>query len=268
MHIQKYSVKNPILKNIISCFWVANQAEPICINHKLLPVSSIDLILNFSVPIQYSSKTQQVNTKGFHFSGPRNTYCQVQQSGNLDLIGISFKPFGLYPLVKIPITAFTNQAIDLDLLNNELSEKLADRIAKLYTTRERLAKIEEVLLEHIDLALLPDNTLLALLNRLSLEYNLRIDEFCGKYGIHKRTLERRFNKYAGLCPKTFVKIARFQKLLKVLAANNYQDLTTLAYTFDYYDQTHFVKDFKGYTGSSPLTFLRDKISVKQIITYS
>jgi AraC-like DNA-binding protein len=203
-----------------------------------------------------------VTTNGFHFCGTRSTYCQIQQSGTLDIIGISFKPSGLYPLVKLPVSDLTNQTIDLNLLNNELTEKLADRITTLCSTRDKLATIEEVLLEYINLTLLPDRAMLAVFNKFSLSSSLSIDEFCGKYGIHKRKLERIFYKYVGIGPKSYNKIARFQKIIKSLTANNYEDLTTLAYTFDYYDQTHFVKDFKAYTGSSPLTFLRDKTSVK------
>jgi hypothetical protein len=73
--------------------------------YKLLPVNNIDIVLNFSAPITYTTaQAKKIRVQGYHFSGIRTQSSQVCHSGTLDMIGISFFPLGLYPFLKIPLS--------------------------------------------------------------------------------------------------------------------------------------------------------------------
>ena len=74
----------------------------------------------------------------------------------------------------------------------------------------------------------------------------------------RRQLERKFVKQIGLSPKQLGKVIRLQTALKMLLNEEGENLTHVAYKSEYYDQAHFIKDFKEFTGVSPKEFLGNK----------
>jgi AraC-like DNA-binding protein len=74
-----------------------------------------------------------------------------------------------------------------------------------------------------------------------------INSVAARYGMSSRYLQTIFLNYSGLTPNLFSKINRFQKSLQLVAKKDLS-LTTVAYKCGYYDQSHFIKDFKYFTG--------------------
>ena len=73
-----------------------------------------------------------------------------------------------------------------------------------------------------------------------------------------RYLERKFREQVGIAPKQLCKIIRFQSALKSLLNNREDSLTNIATDSSYYDQSHFIKDFKNFTGLNPSEFLENE----------
>lgn len=263
----KYEVKHPILKQFIKYFWLMRSSNQIEINHKLLPVGNIDLVLNFSEPIHYTSigKTELIPDK-FHFNGIREEYCIINQQGKFDIWGISFYPAGLYPFFKIPINEFTGKTINLDLVAKRFVLEIEEKMSIAVSDEQKLNILEKELLELIYADFIPDNAILNIIDNFYTNMeNISISNFCDKFGINLRKLERIFNKYIGVSPKVVHKLARYQGICNQLIHQDNVDLTFEAYQSNYYDQTHFLKDFKSFTGCSPTQFMNEKRAVKQII---
>src|SRR5207237_7458101 len=79
-----------------------------------------------------------------------------------------------------------------------------------------------------------------------------------KYGITPRYLHKLIYQHTGLSPMSFHKIIRFQQSLKLITRNDLS-FTTIAYSSGYFDQPHFIRDFKSFTGLTPSAYL-DNIS--------
>ena len=71
----------------------------------------------------------------------------------------------------------------------------------------------------------------------------------------RKQLERKFHKQVGLSPKQLGKIIRIQAALKLLLSRQNESLTHIAYESEYFDQAHFIRDFKDFTGINPKDFL-------------
>src|SRR5262249_30820345 len=80
---------------------------------------------------------------------------------------------------------------------------------------------------------------------------LRIDELCRARGLAIRQVDRLFRAHAGMGPKTFGRIVRFQKALKILMRAPGCTLADVAARCGYYDQPHLVREFKAFSGSTP-----------------
>ncbi|MBC8082760.1 MAG: AraC family transcriptional regulator [Hymenobacter sp.] len=75
-----------------------------------------------------------------------------------------------------------------------------------------------------------------------------------KLGISGRYLERLFGQAVGVSPKYFCRIIRFQQTFRWLERTD--SLTAVAATCGYYDQAHFIRDFRHFTGTTPSAFRR------------
>ena len=86
-------------------------------------------------------------------------------------------------------------------------------------------------------------------------------ELADKMNINRRNMERRFTSAVGLSPKQLSRVARLQATVKMLDEKQYNSLTSLAYENGYYDQAHFIKDFKEFTGLSPKSFFSENLKL-------
>jgi transcriptional regulator GlxA family with amidase domain len=79
---------------------------------------------------------------------------------------------------------------------------------------------------------------------------LTVDSLAAEHGISKRQFERRFKDLAGLSPKLYSRVIRFQAATQ-FKLNGTRDLTEIAYASGYYDQSHFINDFREFSGYTP-----------------
>lgn len=263
--IKKFYPKAKPLKNLIKYFWVSENHSPITLCHKLLPVNNIDIIFNLSSSITFEKNGVTYKTPGdIFFRGITDEHILMKQQGAVLTIGASFFPAAFYPFFKIPVSEFKNEMFGLDTILNNNANDIEAKLRATITISEKIELLEYFFLELLDKSALlaPDRYKLL---HLFYSTDLSIKDFCLKNGVHPRTFERLLNKYVGTTPKLFFRLSRFQIILNNLINRQKKNLTTLANEFDFCDQSHFIKDFKSFTGSSPLNFLKEKKSFKQII---
>ncbi|OMP13226.1 hypothetical protein COLO4_02050, partial [Corchorus olitorius] len=75
-----------------------------------------------------------------------------------------------------------------------------------------------------------------------------------QHSLSERTVQLRFRKYVGYSPKELLRFLRFKQVLQSLIQQPDRPWFDLIVTFGYHDQSHFIKDFKHYTGLSPKEF--------------
>lgn len=84
-----------------------------------------------------------------------------------------------------------------------------------------------------------------------------------------KQLERLCQKYTGLNPRKLIRVARVQAANRqIMRLQSVKALTTLAYDNNYFDQSHFIREFRTFMGLTPRQFRRDHMTVKDITKYS
>lgn len=265
LRVIRYPVSHPLLRNLIKYFWVIESESIISVNHKLLPVNNIDFIFNFSSQIEYigDEKVRTTSTR-FHFNGIRDKYCIINQTGNLRVFGASFFSIGLFPILRMPLNEFTSKTIELDDIISNFTDEILKKLTSLQSNSEIIKIIEMAIADTVDISLIPGKDIYELIKVFN-SSNHCISDFCEQYGVNQRKLERIFNKYIGVSPKLFQRINRLQGIINQFKQKKSDNLTLFAYDNNYFDQTHFIKDFKTFIGTTPTEFLSQNSSVRQIM---
>jgi AraC-like DNA-binding protein len=94
-----------------------------------------------------------------------------------------------------------------------------------------------------------------------------IQSLSQEVNLSRRQLERSFMATVGLSPKMFARIVRFQRALYRIENYHETSLTGIAYSSGYYDQSHFIKDFKEFSGLNPRQYLQADIELAKYLSF-
>ncbi|MFH0735734.1 MAG: AraC family transcriptional regulator [bacterium] len=265
--IKKYPVQHPLLKNYIKFFWEIH-IKDMQLNHKLIPQRNINLRFNLSLTPQYLCLNGKEHLlESVFFSGLQDHFnnAYLKLNGRVDMLGVCFLPEGFFPLLNIPVSEFKNQLLGADDVGFKPARIISERLMEAPDVAARLYILEN------ELALLLDNgtqtpqSFRQLFKALDQSHNpLQISEFCQRNNIGMRKLERMYNKYVGVSAKTYCTLNRFQNSLNQVLYDIYFKLSDIAYGNGYFDQMHFIKDFKRFAGNTPKNFVHQNNSILQI----
>lgn len=255
---------NPILKKIINSYWIINNTTDSTIKGKLIPTNNIDFILNFGDPIKYLIDNESYIIKGCHFCGIQDKPRIIEHRGVIDIIGISFKPQGLYPIIKTPICEFSNKTVT----HNNLIDSFQNLINKINSNQieERLLCIENELLKKLDKYLIADDFIEKVINDfMSKGEQIFIKTYCEENNINQKKLERVFYKYIGTSPKKFLVRSKLLKIIKSNRLDNTISMSKICYDFNFFDQTHFIKSYKSLVGTTPIRQMQKRDIILDIL---
>jgi AraC-like DNA-binding protein len=265
--IVKYHVQHPLLKNYIKFFWEF-RVDLMQVNHKLIPQRNINLRFNLSdTPHILSLNGYDHLLDNVYFSGLQEhfTNAHLKLSGKVHTLGICFFPEGFYPFVKSPVSEFKNQFLGGFEVGLKWTKSLSERLNGTPDVRARLDIIEKELV----LLLIQNNDSPERFQKIfktlkHSENSWQIADFCRQNNIGIRNLERMYNKYVGVSANTFGTLNRFHSSLNRLLCKDFSKLSDLAYDHGYFDQMHFIREFKRFAGNSPKDFVNKNDSILQI----
>lgn len=173
------------------------------------------------------------------------------------IFGAKFKPGGFYPFVEWPISRLTDGSVGLRDLFGERGQAVEKEILAL---REE-AKLVEVAETFLREQLPKQDDTVELVGRVidCIATNpeiTRVDRLVIRLGLNKRTLQRTFGRYVGVSPKWVIRRYRLHEAAERLAGGKAVNLPEVALDLGYFDQAHFIKDFKKIVGTTPAKYAR------------
>lgn len=134
-------------------------------------------------------------------------------------------------------------------------QEIEQQILNANSTLERIKLIEKFLLDRLtDIETIDRIVKSTIETIVTANGRLSVDELSRQTNLNRRQLLRKFSSAIGLSPKQLSRTIRLQSALKMLLNDQFSNLADLAYENEYYDQAHFIKEFKEYTGSTPKEF--------------
>lgn len=164
-------------------------------------------------------------------------------------VGVELKPQALNTLFGIDVAELSNGLVELNALSGgNLNEQLLnakgprDQIALLtrfLTAKARTGRREDTLVTQ-SLRLIDENV-----------GSMHVRNLLKCLSVSERQFERRFARAVGVPASFYLRVVRFQETVRLMQAGRFERLTDIAYDLGYTDQSHFIKDIKEFTGSTP-----------------
>lgn len=270
MHYETFK-PNSNLKSLISCYWTLEvPAVSNAQKQRIIPDGTIEMAFILGDDIKrYTSEDKYIIQPRAMVIGQTIDSFYIEPTGSVNTFAIRFYPYGFANFVSIPIKNLANKETPLKMLFREkVANKLEQKIKEALNTSERIDIIEEFLLKKLNeentIDYIVKTTVDALLEtKGSVSINKILENDLSK----RRQLERNFKKQIGVSPKQLGKVIRLQSALKMLLNKRTENITDIAYKSEYFDQAHFIKDFKEFTGINPKEFLGNENMVLSRLFY-
>ena len=240
------------LQSFIRYYWILNTTENL--DTLTFPIGCPQLIFHrcsrFYIP--------KLNTKQarFSISGQVNFPARIQSSDDVETIVVVFHPHAIVTMFNIPVSSFYNQEIDGYSLGDKSLNILANDVLNADDSDEAVKMIEKWLLSRLEeSAFYNFNRVGASLQLLFLNNSINVDDIAQRACLSRKQFERVFFNAVGMKPKEYSNVVRFQKSLWLMQNGN-RDFADIAYTCGYADQSHFIRECRKYSGTTPAELLK------------
>ncbi len=253
MVFKKYTPSSE-LKHIIAYHWtLETTSNDDHDTYRFVPDGFVDWIFHLGTPWQCSfpDKQHHSTTGQFHVFGQIKKYVDLNVShGHVRLFGVKFYPWVAKTIWKTDMHYLTNACHNINDLELPAINELQEKIMLSDSTSSRISHIEDYLRASSDYNV--SDSLKPVLDNLFSKGSLNLSNI--NFGL--RRLEQRFKSEIGISPKLFSKTLRINKAIEQLTDQPLESLTKIGLDVNFYDQSHFIKDFKQFTGYSPSQFLK------------
>jgi AraC-like DNA-binding protein len=188
-------------------------------------------------------------------TGLRDTPRRLRHTAGSATIVAMFTALGAAAFVREPLEDLfnTTMALDLQVRPSQL-QLVEEQLAEAASHGDRVQIYERFLLEHVR-GEEPDPMVAMTIHRIhSSRGATRIDDLAREAGLSQSAFERRFRRYVGATPKKFSAIVRLRHAVNLHRRG--ASFTQVAHEAGYSDQSHFIHDFKRFSGVAPETYFQ------------
>ena len=253
---------HPDLDEFIECYWMMYSDDSVPIIEKIIPDGFTEIIFNYRDV--YKSKTSgDWNLQSPNLlAGQLKTFFYLQSTGTTGSIAIKFKPAALTQLFGFRMDQYLDKIVDLDSFPNSEFQQLKERILACVNIGSKIPEdfVKRILDDYFILLIqtASENPLKEPLKLIFSSHGLAtVAEMVAIANVGERQLERLFKKYIGLSPKYYARIIRFNYIFKLIQSKK-NSWTEIVYQSGYYDQSHFIQNFKAFTGEDPSSYFFEK----------
>lgn len=255
------------LASLVQCYWVLESPkEKTPTRNTIVPDGSMKLIFHYGDLYKHCPEYgSSITLPRCFLIGQLTRPYEVEPTGETGTFFVRFHPNGFLPFTCIPLKEMENTVIPLETLFGKAGQEIERAIVDAASTAERINHIETFLRNRLTAAKTIDRLVKTTVETiLTANGQLSVSELSRKTNANRRLLERKFSAAIGLSPKQLSKIIRLQATFKTLLTTESTSLTTLAYEGKYFDQAHFIRDFKEFTGITPKDFFAGTLSMSLI----
>lgn len=247
---------HPLLEDFVQNIFVIdakiNAADGDCVGHyPPTPQNCIFLYLNEPLKAKKATETEFQTRPRAVVVGPQVTRMELMVNRDHKVAVIGFLPGGLHRLIGVPMIEIFDDGFDgYELLGRDIYD-LIERCNELNSLIAIKNTIESYLLSKLPKVkdLMPLDK--ALHQLLQSNGNISITQVADDACLSLRQFERKCKERLGFSPKVYARLIRFSNAYRFFEKSENPNWSQIALCSGYYDQTHFIKDFKEFAGFTP-----------------
>lgn len=240
------------LTHIIKSYWlIDSEGDASVSREKIIPDGYPEMIFHYGdsyrINISGHWKTQHKEI----IAGQIRNHFFLENTGVSRMFAIKFQPWALKELFGISMNELTDDVIPFSQKLSQILMEVKEMAISDVPFHKKVKLIEDWFITYMQdsrIQVSPKHQIVSCL----IEHKGRVEltHLQEKFDISERTLERYFKTYIGVPPKFYSRILRFSSIFKLIdeAQIDWQDIV---YQAGYYDQSHFIKNFKEFTGEDP-----------------
>lgn len=254
-----HRIAHPHLRSHMSRYTGYQEYGAMPVRRSELPCRGIPFIINFadgfviSEPDDHYAPTAPRSgfLAGFH---PSRAFSQ--STGNSACMEVKLSPLAVHGLLRIPMTEIAWRIVDLeDIFGADIS-LLGEALAEAQSWPERFALLDKFLLRRLADVHVPSQTAFILRKLHDAEGLANMKALAGEIGCSQKHLISLFRNAVGTTPKNYCRLLRFEKALQLVRDTSHPDWADIAQACGYYDQPHFIREFKAFSGETPNMFIQ------------
>nr|WP_237028599.1 helix-turn-helix domain-containing protein [Pedobacter steynii] len=216
---------------------------------RVLPDTCVELFLN------YTSKPVAMIDNEFHnrsiITSRMSRPMDVQMRKGAGCLAVCFYPGMASQFFRVSMQVLTDTTVALSDVWSGMAAELEDQLASLCTNEARVETVQKYLVQQLASDKHDLQVAFCMKQARLSGGSIAVGKLSAEIGMSQRQLSRRFQENIGLSPKAYLRVFRFVQSLQHLKKYPLISLTEVAYQSGYYDQAHFIHDYRVYTGHSP-----------------
>ena len=249
----------PPLSECIEIFWLSEGYAPGHAQERLMPSGMMNLVVSWQGSSSIWTGVSGVQTKSM----------LLDTSATFNVFGVSFKAGGGFPFLPMPAGELHNLQIPLDAVwSVSQARAVSEELVEACTPALKFRVIERALLETISDRYDPDPAVRYAVSVLDdASHPCSISSIVDRLGMSQRRFIDLFRNQVGVTPKAYARLRRFQHVLGCVEHATEVDWTVVALSCGYFDQAHFIHDFREFAGVTPSMYLRFRASRNHVVVH-
>jgi len=239
------------LQRFVESYWIIQEEDTAIVQQKIIPDGFPEVIFHFGDPYRINISGEWKEQSRSLLAGQIKKHFFLENTGRADMIGIKFQPAAITQLFGVSMSSFTDRVVDL---NEAIGDSAIPWKDIAFAQEEADKKVEQLehFLRNVSAQAEPGPDLVdSSLKEIFLSHGMcGVAELAQKADVSERYLEQQFKKYVGLSPKFYARIIRFSRIFQLIQEEN-PVWSDLVYGAGFYDQSHFIRNFKSFTGEDP-----------------
>ena len=263
MPVYRTYCPQPPLAEFVDLIWLYEGFEQTHTREYRLPDGSMELIINLhddTIPVYDRQNTDQFQTfRGSVISGAHSESFIIDTASLTSVMGVHFKPGGAFPFFKLPASELHNAHVSLQTVWGAAVDDLREQLLEAETLEIRSCILEQALLARLARPLVGHPAVaFALKEFQEVPHTRTISDVSERIGLSSRRFIQVFHEEVGLTPKLFCRVQRFQEVLRRIGREQQVEWVDIALTCGYFDQAHFIHDFRAISGLNPGAYLLNR----------
>ena len=198
-------------------------------------------------------------------AGQNTTHYDITAQGFVRMIGVKFYAHTASFLLRENARRFNDSAVDLAAIWGDSIKDIHEQIADAATLEDRISVLENSFGQRLrhESSVQFEYLSWAVGHIIESHGCTALPQIARMLGVTPRYLEKLFLAHVGISPKLFAQINQLQNGVRLLNENKTRSLTEICYRSGYYDQSHFIRAVKRFSGLKPSQLKREEMITQQ-----